>query len=130
MSEYSLKNCRALVTGSSHGIGFEIARTLAERGSAVILCGRNPERLKRAKSELHGLAGNVEAAQVDATDCKSVRNLFETTVQQGGTLDILVNNVGGAEPFGGFFDLTDEDWRRSFDFNFMSMVYFEKSPKR
>lgn len=126
MSEMSLKNLRALVTGSSHGIGLEIARAFAVAGAEVILCGRNPGSLEEAKKSLRGLTGKVEAVQVDATDAKSVKSLFETIVKKGNRLDILVNNVGGARPFGGFFDLTDEDWRGSFDFNFMSMVYFAR----
>lgn len=126
VTDLSLKNCTALVTGSTNGIGREIACALARYGADLIICGRRQEALEEVKLELKQFNGNINAVTVDATDPKSVRTLFEETVREKGRLDVLVNNVGGAEKFGGFFDLDNADWDRAFDFNFMSMVYFTR----
>ena len=105
----------ALVTGSSSGLGLEIAKVLAKNGAGIILCGRNGEKLEKVdlKARYH---------VVDATDVLSVRQMFLRT----NSLDILVNNIGGAPKFGKFEDLTDRDWMHTFDLNVMTAVRFTR----
>lgn len=122
----NLKGCTALVSGGSHGIGREIALALASEGANLIICGRQADPLEKTKSEIEKCGVRAEASCVDATESKSVRTFFDGVVRKIGRLDILVNNVGGAEKFGNFFDLTDDDWQRAYAFNFMSMVYFTR----
>lgn len=122
----SLKGCTALVTGSSHGIGLEIVSSLASEGADLIICGRQAAALEKTKSEIEKMGVHVDVSCVDATDPKSVKKLFDHVVQKIGRLDILVNNVGGAEKFGSFFDLSNDDWQRAYALNFMSMVYFTR----
>lgn len=121
---YDFKNRLALVTGSTHGIGKAIAGVLAENGADIIICGRNRESLEATKAEIGKSGTKVYGFALDASKPDEVKKLFEEVVAEAGRLDILVNNVGRAEPFGGFFDLSDEDWENTFNLNFMSMVYF------
>lgn len=121
-----LKGFTALVSGGSYGIGREIALALAAEGADLIICGRQEGPLEKTKSELEKAGVRVEASCVDATKPESVKACFDSVVRKTGRLDILVNNVGGAEKFGSFFDLTDDDWERAYALNFMSMVYFTR----
>lgn len=123
MSE-DLKYRTALVTGASHGIGRSIALALADHGASIIACGRNHESLCQVHDEV--LKRHSEClikSTHDATDPREVERLFCGMTK----LDILVNNIGGAEKFGSFFDLTDEDWDRAYHLNFMTMVYFSRA---
>ena len=91
---FDLRGRRALVTGSNGGLGFTLARGLAEHGAAVVLNGRNPAKLRAAADVLRteGHAG-VEEACFDVTDETEVR-AGVAAVNARGPLDILVNNAG------------------------------------
>ncbi len=87
---FQLKGRRALVTGSSQGIGFALARGLADAGAEVILNGRDEDKLAAAAAQIPG----ARQLAFDATDHGAVRaavNRFEAEV---GVIDILVNNAG------------------------------------
>lgn len=122
-----LKERVALVTGASKGIGKAIAVSLARSGACVILCARQPESLQQLAAEIKGSSGMAFAVPVDATDPASVSRAVGSAISLTGKLDILVNNVGGAIRFGGFENLTDNDWENAFNLNVMSMVYFVRS---
>ncbi|SHN41876.1 SDR family oxidoreductase [Chitinophaga sp. CF418] len=90
----------ALVTGANKGIGFEVAKILAQQGFFVYLGSRNPANGSTAVEKLkaEGLS-NIEAVQLDVTDQKSVDAARKTIGEKNGVLDVLVNNAGIA---GGF----------------------------
>jgi gluconate 5-dehydrogenase len=91
---FDLSGKRALITGSSQGIGFALARGLAEAGAEVVLNGRNLEKLTAAAETLRGDGHTVHEVAFDATDhegVKSAVNAFETAT---GAIDILFNNAG------------------------------------
>ena len=90
-SSFDITGARALVTGSSQGIGKALARSLVEAGAEVVLNARRPEPLEAARAELDDLApGLVRAVAFDVTDEADVcRGLAEV-----GPVDILVNNAG------------------------------------
>jgi len=115
---------RALVTGSTAGIGFGIARALARAGAAVVINGRSQERVDAALEALAGellaedlpdaaLAG-IAADLGTAQGCAALAGAVPET-------DILVNNLGifATAPFA---ELSDADWQRSFEVNVMSGV--------
>jgi len=87
----------AVVTGGSKGIGFAIARALAEAGAGVVIAGRTPGDLDRARA---GIDGRVHPIEADVRDPDDAARAIEETVEQFGGLDILVNNagVGAFEP--------------------------------
>src|SRR5690349_12315404 len=95
----------ALVTGSTAGIGFAIARTLAEEGAAVILNGRTRERVDVALAPLLDRHLKVQGLAADLGTAAGVQQATETFPH----VDILVNNLGIFEPKP-FEEIPDEDW--------------------
>jgi NAD(P)-dependent dehydrogenase (short-subunit alcohol dehydrogenase family) len=100
----------ALVTGSTAGIGLEIARRLVAEGADVVICGRNQVKLDAAVAEIgaRGILADPATADGAAALAAAAPNI-----------DILVNNLGiyEAKPFG---EITDDDWRRFFEINVLS----------
>lgn len=99
----------AIVTGASKGIGHSVAKLLVDEGCNVLAVSRNP-----VDGPWKTLALDVtseDAGDIAVTEC----------LEHFGRLDILVNNVGFAEPIK-FSKLTAESWRESFDLNFFSAV--------
>ncbi len=84
----------ALVTGGSSGIGLATARLLASEGAAVMICGRDPDRLTSALRALEGLAGSVAEVRCDVSDEAAVDRLFAEIERRFGKLDICVCNAG------------------------------------
>jgi len=114
-----IKGKRALVTGSTAGIGWACARELAAEGAHVILNGRDPARLvsavTRLQSELpHAVVDGVAADLSTAAGCQQL-------LAAAGQVDILVNNLGIFEPKA-FEQISDDDWTRFFEVNVMSGV--------
>ncbi len=121
--DMQLDNRRALITGSTSGIGYAIARALAAEGARVTLTGRTQARVDDALARLKQTLPRAQADGV-AADCGSAegaRQVFERVPE----VDILVNNLGvyNRKPFG---ELTDEDWQRMFEINVMSGVRFTR----
>lgn len=112
--DLQLKEKRALVTGSTAGIGFAIAAALAREGAAVVINGRTQKRVDAA---LKQLSGNVAGIVADLGTAKGV----EETIARFPDVDILVNNLGifEAKPFE---QIDDGDWFRFFEVNVMSGV--------
>lgn len=119
VSRSALSGRRALITGSSQGIGFAIARALLEDGAAVVVNGRDRARLDRAARELAPL-GEVRAVAGDVADRDQLAELVRE-VQAGGPVDVLVSNVPLNAPTA-FLAASDDDWQRSFEVNFMPSV--------
>ena len=86
---FSLKGRTALVTGASRGLGFAMAKALAENGATVIVNARNAEDLKSAAAKI-----GAEPLAFDVTDSSASRAALEGIVARHGKLDILVNNAG------------------------------------
>ncbi len=91
---FDLKGSRALVTGSSQGIGFALASGLAEHGAEVILNGRDPDNLKAAVVALKNKGFNVSGFAFDVTDKTAVEANIEQIETTIGPIDILINNAG------------------------------------
>jgi len=87
---FSLAGRRALVTGSSQGIGLALAKGLAAAGAQVVLNGRDVARLDAAASEIEGARTLV----FDVTDHEGVRAAVDTFEATLGAIDILINNAG------------------------------------
>jgi 3-oxoacyl-[acyl-carrier protein] reductase len=98
-----------LVTGSTAGIGFEVATRLTTEGAHVVSTGRRGE----GPGELH--------VQADLTERGAADRLVSATVERFGRIDGLVNNAGGTD-IRKLAELTDDDWQRSFELNLMTAV--------
>jgi NAD(P)-dependent dehydrogenase (short-subunit alcohol dehydrogenase family) len=121
--DLQLKNRRALVTGSTAGIGFAIARGLAAEGTEVTLTGRTQASVEAA---LTRLAASVPAARAGgvAADCATAAGA-EAVFRHLPEADILVNNLGIYErrPF---FETSDAEWLRLFEVNVLSGIRFAR----
>ncbi|MEU6202423.1 SDR family NAD(P)-dependent oxidoreductase [Micromonospora musae] len=84
----------ALVTGANKGLGVETARQLGQRGAAVLLGSRDPDRGEAADAVLGKEGLDVTAVTLDVNDAAAVRALADRLRDEHGRLDILVNNAG------------------------------------
>jgi NAD(P)-dependent dehydrogenase (short-subunit alcohol dehydrogenase family) len=114
--DLQLKGKLALVSGSTAGIGYAIAETLAREGARVIVNGRTEASVKEAVRAL-GAAGDVTGFAGDLAQAAAA----EALVKAHPGIEILVNNLGIFEAKE-FADIPDEDWRRFFDVNVLSGV--------
>ena len=87
---FSLAGKRALVTGSSQGIGFALAKGLAESGAHIVLNGRDMTKLEAAATHFD----NADILAFDATDHDAVRAAVDGFEAETGAIDILINNAG------------------------------------
>ena len=114
-----LTNKRAVVTGSTSGIGFAIAHGLAEAGAAVVINGRHPNTVRAAVKRLTERAPQAKIEGIAADLAKP--DGVAAFVRDASETDILVNNLGIFEPKP-FDAITDDDWQRFFETNVMSGV--------
>jgi len=91
---FSLGGKRALITGSSQGIGFALARGLTEAGAEIVLNGRDTAKLDAAAETLRGSGATVYTLAFDATDHDGVRAAIDGFEADQGAIDILINNAG------------------------------------
>ena len=117
--DLQLEGKRALVTGSTAGIGYAIAEALAKEGANVIINGRTSPRVESAIQSLGkaGLRGKLEAAPADLGTAAGAKS----TTQQFPDVDILVNNLGIFDPKP-FEKIPDEEWLKFFEVNVLSGV--------
>jgi len=130
--ELKIENKIALVTGSTAGIGFAIAKALATEGAEVFINGRTEERVHAAVESLKKETGNknIKGIVADFSDTAQIDRL----IGQLPAVDILINNVGIFEPKA-FNEITDDDWFKFFEVNVLSGVrlsraYFDKMIKQ
>ena len=117
--DLQLMGKRALVSGSSSGIGWAIARELAAEGAHVLLNGRDAARLQHALARIRAElpAAEIEGIHADLATAAGCQQLLDAA----GKVDILVNNLGIFEPKV-FEHISDADWLRFFEVNVMSGV--------
>jgi len=125
--DLGLKDRVVLVTGGSKGIGAAIVREFAREGARVFFCARPSAKLTALASEAQARGEKCEALPVDVFDAAATAELVNEVARRAGGLDVLVNNVGGAQRFAGFDELTDEDWLRAYEFNVLSVVRFTRA---
>jgi NAD(P)-dependent dehydrogenase (short-subunit alcohol dehydrogenase family) len=115
---------KAFVSGSSQGIGFAIAKTLAAEGAQVIINGRNEAKLSAARNKI---LAEFPQAQVSIFCADlSQAEATQTLVDQHPDVDILVNALGIFEPKD-FLDIPDEDWQRFFNVNVLTGVRLSRA---
>jgi len=116
--DLGLTGKRALITGSTAGIGFAAAEALAKEGAHVIVNGRTQRRVDEALSKLRSLQGiRVDGIAADVSGAEGCQRVIAAHPE----LDILVNNMGIFEPKP-FEEISDADWTRFFESNVMSGV--------
>ncbi len=126
---FDLTGKRALVTGSSQGIGFAIAQGLAEHGAELVLNGRDPDKLADAAARLTGGGHKVSVMSFDVTSVHAVMEGVAAIENTTGALDILVNNAGMQfrSPLESF---PIESWEQLLATNISSVFYVSQAVAR
>jgi 3-oxoacyl-[acyl-carrier protein] reductase len=106
-----------VVTGSTGGIGLATAKLLADEGARVVVCGRDSERVERAREQSGAALGVV----CDLVEPAAPEELVTEATRALGPVECLVNNVGAAYQLG-FEELTDRHWDEMWELNVMSYV--------
>jgi 3-oxoacyl-[acyl-carrier protein] reductase len=124
--DLDLTGKRALVTGSTSGIGRGIATALAGEGATVIVHGRNPERAGETAALIRDAGGTAHIAMGDLATDEGAAAVADAVAQATGGIDILVNNIGGTESYGGqmlsWFEVGTAEWLGTLQQNLLSAV--------
>jgi NAD(P)-dependent dehydrogenase (short-subunit alcohol dehydrogenase family) len=107
----------ALVTGAGSGIGLATARALLAEGAAVVCADLDP-----SPAVADELRGRLLPFTVDLSSPRGPASAVAFAIEQLGTIDVLVNNVGVCPHRDGFLDVDDEGWKELLELNFFSMV--------
>ena len=116
--DLQLRDKVVVVTGASQGIGLAVTEAFAAEGARVVAGAR------RSSDELEALAGGgaVLAVAVDLATPEGAATLVRRAQERFGGLDVLVNNLGAGAVRAGFLEVTDEEWRHTFDLNLFSAI--------
>lgn len=119
--DLGLKDKVAVVTGGTSGIGLATAKLLLAEGARIAICGRDADRLAKAKAQLGAASGALLAEACDVLKADQV-NAFAAKVRDwAGRLDLLVNNAGQGR-VSTFAATTDAQWREELDLKFFSQI--------
>jgi 3-oxoacyl-[acyl-carrier protein] reductase len=118
--DLDLKDRKVLITGAAEGIGRALALAFGKAGARVAGCARTQPRLHSLEEEMEGHGHLFQT--VDVTQGDQLQQFHDHILEQLGGLDVLVNNVGTVGKLGNFHELTDQDWRDSFEINLLPAV--------
>jgi NAD(P)-dependent dehydrogenase (short-subunit alcohol dehydrogenase family) len=125
-SRFGLGGRVAVITGGGTGIGRGTALVLAQHGADVVLAGRRPDPLESTAKEVVALGRRALTVSTDVTSAEACRALVDTTLQEFGRLDILVNCAGGAETKS-ILKWPDDDFENVLALNFKAVWYLSKA---
>ena len=128
LDSFGLRSRRALITGSSAGIGLALARALAQAGAHVILNGRNAAKVAACMQTLQSEGLSAGQSVFDVTDADSVRQAV-AHIESDGPIDILVNNAG-MQLRGPLHEYADADWHTLMRTNLDSVYYVGQAVAR
>lgn len=112
----------AVVTGASKGIGYGLAKALANAGAKVALAARNVDRLNKLAEEIGSEGGRALVAPLDVTDVPQIDDVMQQIRDHWGSLDILVNNAGiGLKSAA--VDVTETHWDETMNVNLRGLFF-------
>ena len=112
-----------IVTGGAGGIGSRIANTFAAQGAKVVIASRNVEKLNQVAGEIEGQGLVCLPLACDVTDPDQVEKLMADTEAKFGSINVMVNNAGGAMFVKPPEKLRPEQWQAAIDLNLNSVFY-------
>ncbi|XP_076662181.1 dehydrogenase/reductase SDR family member 4-like [Halictus rubicundus] len=115
-----LQGKTAIVTASTDGIGFAIAKRLAQEGAKVVVSSRKESNVKKAVEQLKSEGLEVSGVICHVGKKEDRKNLFDKTKEEFGGLDILVSNAAVNPVFSTLFETPEEAWDKIFDINVKS----------
>jgi len=115
-----LENKVAIVTGAGRGIGYGIAKALAQEKCNIVVSDINQTDCEKVAKDLKELGVKTEAVKCDVSKKSEVEELFKQTIKEFGRLDILVNNAG-IFPFIPFAEMKESDWDKVINVNLKSV---------
>ena len=122
---FDLRGKVALITGSSHGLGFAIARGLGQAGATLVLNGRNEEKLRNAVAVLSGEGLAVYGYAFDITDEEKIQVKIPLIEEEVGPIQILVNSAG-IQRRGSLETIEESVWREVIDINLTGVFLTSK----
>ena len=111
----------ALVTGASAGLGAQLSLDLARAGATVVGLARNTERLAKLATDLRAHTANSGTVACDVADTGALRRALDEVTAAHGPIDLLVNNAA-QDPGVRLAEITEQDFRHTFDVNFFAPV--------
>ncbi len=120
--QYKLRDKVVLITGGSRGLGLALAREFAREGARIVICGRNPDTLKRAQQELKNEYGETLAIPCDVTNQQQVTQLIQTVYRHWQRIDVVVNNAGTIT-VGPMEVMTHADYEEAMNLHFWAPLY-------
>jgi 2-deoxy-D-gluconate 3-dehydrogenase len=123
-SQFSLNGKKALVTGSSKGIGASIAQALAHAGADIVLVGRTTESLEATKTAIVNIGRKVETILCDVSSNEAIKEAFENVATL--KVDILINNAGSISRAPAA-EAQMEEWNRIIDTNLNSVFQISQA---
>ena len=117
LDTFRLDGRRAVVTGGSAGLGYEIAGALGEAGAELVIVGRDAERLAAAAETLAARAPRVTTVRADLESPAVAERLCDEILGDGAPVESLVNNVGGRRVNFPTEEMPLEEWKRILDLN-------------
>ena len=128
MSMFDLAGKVALLTGASKGMGFEMAKGLADHGATVVISSRNQDDLDAAADAINEAVGAKRAYGVasNIVHKAKLQDLVDKTHEIAGPIDIVVGNAGVNPYFGPIADISDEAYERTMNANVQSNLWLAK----
>lgn len=117
LDRFHLDGRRAFVTGGSRGLGFAMAKALAEAGADIVLSGRDAASLEKAADAIRPTGRHCATLQGDMSTPETCEALVERVCREHGPIDILINNIGGRRDPTPVVEMTTERWRELVELN-------------
>lgn len=120
--DFRLDGQVAVVTGASKGIGWDLAKALADAGASMAVAARDVDALERLAAEIRADGGEAMAVELDVRNVAQIGSAFEHVREHFGSLDVLVNNAGlGANEAAE--NVTASDWDQMMDVNLRGLFF-------
>ena len=129
MNAFRLDGKVALVTGACYGIGYAIAKALAQAGATIVFNARNAQAIEKALADYKADGIEAHGYVCDVTDEKAVDSLVKQIEEEIGTIDILVNNAG-VSARDSFYDYKPEEFMKVIDLNLNSVFLCAQAAAR